>query len=767
MSVPLAPTRGEGDSAGDSPALDAAATAVYPRLFSSLPPLLPLPTHLLPLFTPLGDTVPLPVLPRHERRRRSNTPLKHRAAVRGRNSPPTPSSTTPATRSAPLLIFHTSTTKGPAVQRHQHPWTPAFPDRPGVPFCNYVMEHFHLLAVPVPISRAPLDAMIWIIRSGHGSSPSLVQVRNALNFCFSFPPHLFEVQNAGDDVFVTAVSSSNLARYMVAQGRCRLGTASYLLFPSLGSAIAVSKLRAQNSASDVIQRAADDSVDFKIQTSARFDWAGSTSGCSGPTPVPTPDSLGTEPIGAGLAAFPPLSSVIHPAKSVHRSGAIDVAGSPSLPVTSDSTDLRCFTCNRAHSPLSSAPSTEAHSPRRTAPNCRAPNGGHFNIPANPATLSNAELSSLAPSPPHAEFSCNTPNGSPLRTQPTTTEPRGSQHQHQLPGTARPYLDALLSPAAAPIKMATRNKTRRSRSQLPQTQCFKCLSTDHLIAACRDPVRCRSCLHYGHRSSACAMVGSFSRALWPRSSRRSMPIEDLGSGGSTPWLGVAATDDAAARRGRPSLLQSPWSRKLFPRSGFAGSAAPRGACHALGSVLYPTAPLWTFVSGACTALARALSLSGVPRIVVRDLPTPDRPCTPLTPVLLSDSDEITSARLQPRSVLPSLSDLLEEEEHEVSLRKKRARRKRAADSVSKIRRSRRLAAKEVPFYEDATSKASRIKEAKLDMSKASATMKEAIEKSGILARPAPKKVPPKKLRCLGRVCGLAHLSEVEDEVTASA
>ncbi|CAN6381614.1 unnamed protein product [Urochloa humidicola] len=236
-------------------------------------------------------------------------------------------------------------------------------------------------------------------------------------------------------------------------------------------------------------------------------------------------------------------------------------------------------------------------------------------------------------------------------------------------------------------------------------------------------------------------------------------------------GPPRADFTTPRRGRLGMFQSPWSRTLFQGSSSAGGVEPRGTCRTLGSALYPSVPLWTFVSSACTALARALSLSGVPGIVVRDLPTPERPRTPppqaAPAVTLSDSDEIAPARRLPQSVLPSLSDLLDKEEHEVSLRKKRARRKRASDSASKIRRSRRLAAKEVPFYEDATSKAARVQEAKLDLAKASARMKKAVEDSGILARPAPKRIAPKKLRCLGRACGLAHLSEVEDEVPAPA
>jgi hypothetical protein len=61
-----------------------------------------------------------------------------------------------------------------------------------------------------------------------------------------------------------------------------------------------------------------------------------------------------------------------------------------------------------------------------------------------------------------------------------------------PLAARTHLQALLSPARPPIKRRVVHALRRTRS-LPAllTQCFRCLATDHLVADCRDPVRCRA------------------------------------------------------------------------------------------------------------------------------------------------------------------------------------------------------------------------------------------------------------------------------------
>ncbi|CAL4951769.1 unnamed protein product [Urochloa decumbens] len=143
-----------------------------------------------------------------------------------------------------------------------------------------------------------------------------------------------------------------------------------------------------------------------------------------------------------------------------------------------------------------------------------------------------------------------------------------------------------------------------------------------------------------------------------------------------------------------------------------------------------------------------------------------PPAPAPSLILRAADGVASARHQPRSSLPAISDFIAEEEHEVSVRRKMMRRKRAADSAKKTRRSRRLAAMEEPYYETVADKASRVKAAKLDMAKASERMKAALHSSGILERPPPRRISARKLRCLGRICGLPHLSEVEDGVGSS-
>ena len=122
----------------------------------------------------------------------------------------------------------------------------------------------------------------------------------------------------------------------------------------------------------------------------------------------------------------------------------------------------------------------------------------------------------------------------------------------------------------------------------------------------------------------------------------------------------------------------------------------------------------------------------------------------------------------QSAVPSLGNLLAEEEHEVSVRRHRAQRKRAQDSAARTRRhSLRLAAKEDPYYVDATSKAERVKAAQLDLARASARMREALVRSGMLERPPPRRISSDKLSCLGRACGLPALSDSDEKVDTAA
>ena len=122
------------------------------------------------------------------------------------------------------------------------------------------------------------------------------------------------------------------------------------------------------------------------------------------------------------------------------------------------------------------------------------------------------------------------------------------------------------------------------------------------------------------------------------------------------------------------------------------------------------------------LGRALSLAGVPQLVIRDLPPPRTPASTAPPSQIGAASRVHRSP----SCIPSVEDLLAAEKHEASVRRRRVRRKRAQDVAAKAcRHSLRLAAREEPFYIDATSKASRVKAAQLDLARASARMWEAL------------------------------------------
>jgi hypothetical protein len=75
-----------------------------------------------------------------------------------------------------------------------------------------------------------------------------------------------------------------------------------------------------------------------------------------------------------------------------------------------------------------------------------------------------------------------------------------------------------------------------------------------------------------------------------------------------------------------------------------------------------------------------------------------------------------------------------EEHESLACKRRTRRKRAVDSVHKLRRSSRLMAKEEANFELPAAKAARVQTAKFDFSGASRRLRAALSRSKLLTDP---------------------------------
>ncbi|KAL5676918.1 hypothetical protein ACJX0J_013049, partial [Zea mays] len=78
-----------------------------------------------------------------------------------------------------------------------------------------------------------------------------------------------------------------------------------------------------------------------------------------------------------------------------------------------------------------------------------------------------------------------------------------------------YLKALQSPAKA-----AHQQPKPPQPITAKAVCYRCLSLEHLVRACRDPVRCRNCRGYGHRSHDCKMP--ISQTLSPASHHRKTP-----------------------------------------------------------------------------------------------------------------------------------------------------------------------------------------------------------------------------------------------------
>jgi hypothetical protein len=87
-----------------------------------------------------------------------------------------------------------------------------------------------------------------------------------------------------------------------------------------------------------------------------------------------------------------------------------------------------------------------------------------------------------------------------------------------PPAHTPYLAAVLKPAASPPPT-----TRKTLPPLPASGFFRCLSPDHNVKDCRDPVRCRRCRGSGHRQHRCKMPVNRVLAPWPRRGALSTPL----------------------------------------------------------------------------------------------------------------------------------------------------------------------------------------------------------------------------------------------------
>lgn len=104
---------------------------------------------------------------------------------------------------------------------------------------------------------------------------------------------------------------------------------------------------------------------------------------------------------------------------------------------------------------------------------------------------------------------------PAPASPSLLPPGLSAFTAPQPPAVASYLNAAQSPA----------KPNQPQAKSPQpitakAVCFRCLSSEHSVRDCRDPVRCRNCRGIGHRQFSCKMP--LSLALSPANRRRPPP-----------------------------------------------------------------------------------------------------------------------------------------------------------------------------------------------------------------------------------------------------
>lgn len=118
------------------------------------------------------------------------------------------------------------------------------------------------------------------------------------------------------------------------------------------------------------------------------------------------------------------------------------------------------------------------------------------------------LPSLVPPPPPAEL---LPNSVPLVVDAAPEDAVAEQGWQVYRGKRRP----LKEPSSA---HGEGHGNRLAFKERLHGRCFRCLAHDHLVSACRDPVRCLACLCSGHRQRDCRRR----RPACPDSRRPSSP-----------------------------------------------------------------------------------------------------------------------------------------------------------------------------------------------------------------------------------------------------
>lgn len=248
---------------------------------------------------------------------------------------------------------------------------------------------------------------------------------------------------------------------------------------------------------------------------------------------------------------------------------------------------------------------------QASPTNHTPSPSHFH---HFTPLLDAVAPIQLPNLPRVLITNETPLEGVMITPETGRMPRAPRHGPDMaccPGTAPSvaqshwpsswwpsYRDTLIHSPAAPISTPTRTPQSLTISITRKPRLFWCLALDHKVMDCYDPVKCATCLSFGHCRWAC-----------PDSSPHANPrchfaIPDH----RLLYFRMSAFRRADLRRGRPRSMPYPQLTMLSPGGAFTVTNRQAGtlpessateARHALATLHQTVATITPAPSGAST------------------------------------------------------------------------------------------------------------------------------------------------------------------------